>query len=244
MLIWEFKKLSINRWNGIIAISMLTLWGTIMFYTAPTQVFIKSTTFWHVLGSLTMGMIILFVNTKLFSEDLEEQIEEVVLTTKYGRGKLFCIRILSSLLYTVVLVMLLFAVQLLGFYIFQQAEHPVANPFPLTITTYFLKQILFVLLGSLLFTIFTACICTIVESHTVTVIICGVFFCLTYVLRGSLLQSYTIEWFLETGFFSYILRVKAVFQESNIEVLTIWYAILLGSVAILTKKIQKRRHKL
>lgn len=243
MLRWEIKKLVKNSFNLPVLAGLTCMWGIILFYSAQNgseQLLMISTTFWHVLGSIAVGFIILFVNTRLFILDEEEKVKEVILTTQKGKAKVFLLRMIATVIYTTWTIVLFLLVQIVMFLILNRVETDLA----ITFITDCLESFLYVWVGSVLFSIFTACICTIFKSHMATVILCGILFGLTYLLRGSLLQHYSFEWFLEKGFFSYLIRAKDILLESQLIILTIWYGVLIVCILMLTIKLQLRRHEI
>lgn len=243
MLRWEIKKLIKNTWNLPILAGVIILWVIILYFAAQKgsdQLLMTSATFWHVLGSLAAGFMILFVNTRMFILDEEEKVKEVILTTRKGKARVLLLRMIATVIYITWTVALFLLVQIIVFLIFNRVETDLA----ITFITDCLESFLYVWIGSVLFSIFTACICTIFKSHMATVILCGILFGLTYLLRGSLLQHYSFEWFLEKGFFSYLIRAKDILLESQLIILTIWYGILIVSILMLTIKWQLRRHEI
>lgn len=243
MLRWEIKKLTKNVWNPIILAGVTCIWGIILYFSVqngPDQFLVRSSTFWNVLGSLAVGFIILFVNTGLFILDEEEKVREVILTTRYGKVTVLYKRLMATVIYTTWIVTLLLIVQIIGFLIFNHNEIDSVTAFIMVC----MKNFLYIWIGSVLFSIFAACICTIFKSHTVTAIITGVLFGMTYVLRGNLLQQYSFEWFLEMGFFSYLIRANDIILEPQLGTLTVWYGLLMVAIIILMIKMQSRRHEL
>lgn len=243
MLRWEIKKLTRNVWNLIILAGVICFWGIILYFAeqnGPDQFLVKSSTFWHVLGSLAVGFIILFVNTRLFILDEEEKVREVILTTRYGKVTVLYKRLMATVIYTTWVVILLIIIQVIGFLIFNHHEIDSVTEFIMTC----MEDFLYVWIGSVLFSIFAACICTIFKSHTVTAIICAVLFGMTYVLRGNLLQHFSFEWFLEIGFFSYLIRANDIILEHQLGTLIVWYGLLMVAIIILMIKMQSRRHEL
>lgn len=242
MLRWEIKKLTGNVWNLPIVVGVSCLWGIILYFAAqngPDRFLVQSSTFWHVLGSLAVGFIILFVNTRLFILDDEEKVREVTLTTRNGKSAILLKRMMATVIYTSWFVALFLIVQILGFLLFNRN----VDSFTAFITSS-LGNSLYVWIGSVLFSIFAACICTIFKSHSVTAIICGFLFGITYVFRGNLLQQYSFEWFLERGFFSYLIRANDILLEPQLVILTIWYGLLMVVILILMIKMQSGRHEL
>lgn len=243
MLQWEIKKLTRNVWNLPIVSGIIFLWGIILYFAVqnePDQFLVQANAFWHVLGSLAVGFIILFVNTRLFILDEEEKVKEVILTTRYGKGTVLLKRMLATVIYITWFVCLFLIVQIMGFLLFNRNAMYSVIAFIMNC----LENSLYVWVGSGLFSIFAACICTLFKSHTVTAILCGFLFGMTYILRGTLLQLYSFEWFLEKGFFSYLIRTKDILLEPKLVVLTVWYGILMAVILFLTIKIQLRRHEI
>lgn len=240
MLGWEIKKLIMNFWNLPVITGVMGLWGVILYFAAEngSNLLNTSATFWHVLGSLAIGFNILIVNTGIFNLDNEEEVKEVILTTRNGKANILLIRMIATICYTICIICLFLFIQILGFLIFNGTV--LFTEFMMNC----LEEFLYVLMGSVLFSIFTACICMIFNSHTVTVILCGFLFGMTYILRGNLLQKYSFLWFLEKGFFSYLIRVKEILLDPHIVVLTVWYGILMIGIFILTITLQWGRNEI
>jgi len=242
MLLWEIKKLAKNRWNLFLFAALMSFWGIRLYFAAQKgadRFFMTSISFWHLIGSLMIGFMILFVNTRLFSWDEEEKVKEAILATKSGKARLFLFRMLANALYTTGIAILFLFIQVLGFFIFNRYEN-----LSITFIVECLESFPYVWAGSVLFSVFAACVCTVFQSHMVATVLCGILFGTTYLLRGNLLQPYSLEWFLEKGFFSYFIRAKDIVLDSQFMVLMIWYGIFLASVLVLTITLQIRRHEL
>lgn len=229
-----------NFWNLAIILAVKGLWGITLYFAIEngSNLLNTSATFWHVFGSLAIGFIILIVNTRIFILDKEEAVKEVILTTRNGKVNILLIRLIATTIYTMCTVCLFLFIQILGFLIFNEMG---------SFTEFMvncLEGFLYVFIGSVLFSIFAACVCMIFNSQTVTVILCGFLFGMTYILRGSLLNEYSFLWFLEKGFFSYMIRVKEILHDPHIVFLTVWYGILMTGIFILTIKIQWGRHEI
>lgn len=233
MLRWEIKKLTRNVWNIPIITSVICLWGIMLYFSAQAR-------FWYILGSLALGFIILFISTRLFILDEEEKVSEVILATKYGRWNLLFQRVMTAGIYTTGIVIIFLFIQVIGVLLFNRNEIDVHE----LLTVHFLKGCLLVWGGSVLFSVFTACLCTIFKSHGVTAILSGILFGMTYILRGNLLQQYSFEWFLEKGFFSYLIRGENGLFEPQWFVIIVWYVFLMGSMITITIIIQFRRHEI
>lgn len=240
MLGWEIKKIIMNFWNLAIIVAVMGLWGITLYFATEngSNLLNTSATFWHVLGSLAIGLIILIVNTRIFILDKEEAVKEVILTTRNGKANILLIRMIATIIYTMCTICSFLFIQILGFLIFNEMDS--FTEFMMNC----LEGFLYVLIGSVLFSIFATCVCMIFNSQTVTVILCGFLFGMTYILRGSLLNEYSFLWFLEKGFFSYMIRVKEILLDPYIVVLIVWYGILMTGILILTIKIQWRRHEI
>ena len=241
MLPWETKKIIRNKlWLSTVLV-VSGLWGVMIYFAAqksPAQALATVNSFWHVLGTLSIGFLILSTTTKIFILDKEEGVREVIVTTPYGRTKVFFIRLGAAGLCALFLVFLFTAIQLSGAALavppweFTEVVRGCAAGLP------------YVLVGSVLFSIFAACVCTIFQSHTSAVILCGLLYGLTFLLRGNLLMDFSIEWFLEKGFFSYPIRSQKIATEPHLPQLVIWYMILIAGTVLLTRKLQGRRREL
>ncbi|WOV84387.1 hypothetical protein PGH26_00115 [Sporosarcina jeotgali] len=241
MLPWEVKKIMRNKWGFPAVLVICGFWSVMIYFAAqksPAHVLATADAFWHVLGTLSIGFLILAMTTKIFILDKEEGVREVILTTRHGKSKVFFVRLGAAGLCVLFMVLLFTAIQLSG----------AALAVPPESFTEILRGcaagLPYVLVGSVLFSIFAACVCVTFQSHTITVILCGLLYGLTFLLRGSLLTDFSIEWFLEKGFFSYLIRAHEVGNEPRLPQLVIWYMILIAGSMFLTRKLQRRRHEL
>ncbi|REB06631.1 hypothetical protein DVB69_13135 [Sporosarcina sp. BI001-red] len=241
MLPWEIKKILRNNWGLPAVLAVFGFWSVMIYFAAqksPAQVLATANSFWHVLGTLSIGFLILAMTAKIFILDKEEGVKEVILTARHGRTKVFLTRLGAAGLCALFMVLLLTAIQLAGAALavspgeFTEVVRSCAASLP------------YVLAGSVLFSIFAACVCAIFQSHTSTVILCGLLYGLTFLLRGKLLTDFSIEWFLEKGFFSYAIRSNEITDEPQLLQLVIWYMILIAGTVLLTRKLQGRRHEL
>ncbi|MBK3497056.1 hypothetical protein JFL43_19890 [Viridibacillus sp. YIM B01967] len=247
MLKLDLKKLVTNRLVLPSIIVVIVIWVFTIFHKhqSGSQKILENTlSFWNVLGSLTVGFLILFVTTRLFAMDREEQVEEVIHTTKLGRRTLFLMRIKTATIFMLVIILLFTCIQLvISVRIFNTGQR-------LTLLTELSlwQQTITVLIGTLLFTIFTALICDSFKSHPITLIICGLFFGLSYLIRGSMIHKYSLEWILEKGFFSFLIKGE-LFRATSIDVLEIgilalWYSILIIGMYCLNKHLRARRKEI
>ena len=241
MLRWEIKKILRNSWGLPAVLAVCGLWSVMIYFAAqksPGHVLATANSFWHVLGTLSIGFLILAMTAKIFILDKEEGVREVILTTQYGRSKVFLIRLGAVGLCALFMVFLFTAIQLLG------AALAISPEAFIEVVRGCAAGLPYVLAGSVLFSVFAACVCTIFQSHTSTVILCGLLYGLTFLLRGNLLTDFSIEWFLDRGFFSYPIRAHEVRTEPHLPLLMIWYMILIVGTVLLTRKLQGRRHEL
>ncbi|MCJ7842699.1 hypothetical protein MUB24_17695 [Lederbergia sp. NSJ-179] len=242
MVRWEVKKIIKNRWILPTIGGIICLWGMILYFATqngPDLLLTRAKTFWHILGSLTIGYIIIFVNTKLFCLDEEEAVKEVILTTRYGKGCILLKRMIATVISTTWFIAICLIIQIMGFIFFVETKST-----SLAFIMDCLENSFSIWIGSILFAIFAACICTIFQSLTVTAILCGFLYGMTYIWRGDLLNPFSFEWFLEKGFFSYLIRTNDILMEPKLGPLTFWYVFLMFVILILTIKIQSRRHEL
>ena len=248
MVKYELQKLFTNKLLIPVIVAILFSWIFIVSNThmnSPSYILIKSFTFWQYLGSFAVGFIILMITTKIFSMDAEQQVEDLFHTTKHGKRQLFFTRLQASTLFTVVIVLLFIGIQLGGALPFITTEQVVAIPYDMSATAYFLLQSASLLVGAVFLTLFAAVICTIFKSHPITLIICGLFYGISYITRTSLVSKYSLHWLLDKGFFSYLIRGK-LFRTPPIDfvelgLLAVWYSILLTVVMIVSKNLQIRR---
>lgn len=243
MIRWELKKLLKPTWLFIVLGLVATIWIAMMYFASASgeQRLIKSFfSYWSELGSLTLGGIILFVSTKLFSIDGEERIKEVVLATKYGKGRLLLVRFCTIMLFTVIVFSLLTIIQLIGLMLFTDNGYSVFEE------AYYL-QILSVFIGSQLFAIFAACICIILSSHASTVTLCAFLFGFTYIFRsnyeGEESFFFSFDDLLDKGFFSYLMRADFI-SNISLSVFSIWYGLLMAITIASMLTTQSRRHEL
>lgn len=242
MLLWEIRKIIGNRWNLAFILCVVSLWGATLYLSGQAgsyQIYNRTLSFWHVLGSLSVGFFILFISTRIFISDKEDQVKEVILATRYGKGSLLLTRMLAVITCSSICIATLTIIQVFGFILFIPNETDMVS-LPLHLS----RALLFALIGGTLFSIFAACVCLLFNSQTATVIVCGFLFGMTYMLRSDLLQSYSLLWLLDKGFFSYLIRAKGVVMELEWPFLLSWYGCLLFLLISATIKIQARRHEL
>ena len=245
MLTYEINKIFTHKLLITTVIAVISIWLFMLKNTSPDFLLVKSLTFWNGLGSLAAGFIILMITTKIFSMDAEERVEDVFNTTKHGKRQLFLTRLQASTLFTVVIVLLFIGIQLGGALSFISTEQVITIPYDMSITTYLLLQASTVLIGAIFLTLFAAVVCTIFKSHPITLIICGLFYGISYITRTSMVSKYSLHWLLDKGFFSYLIRGD-LFRIPPIDfvelgLLAAWYGILLAVVMIVNKNLQRRR---
>lgn len=248
MVKYELQKLFTNKLLIPVITAILFSWIFIASNThtnSPSYVLIKSFTFWQYLGSFAVGFIILMITTKIFSMDAEQRVEDLFHTTKHGKRQLFFTRLRASMLFTIVIVLLFIGIQLGGILSFITTEQIVTNAYDLNITIYFILQAFTVLIGAVLLTLFAAVICTIFKSHPITLIVCGLFYGMSYIIRTSIVSKYSSLWLLDKGFFSYLISGK-LFRTPPIDwmefsLLAVWYGILSAVVMIVNTNLQRRR---
>lgn len=251
MLKYELKKLCSNKLFLPSIIVVLALWAFIINNTriwSPNNIVSKSMTFWHILGSLTLGFIILMINTRLFSMDTDEKVEEVFNTTRYGKRKLFVDRLKATMVFSTLAVLIFIGINLGLTFIFSKSSQLVVVPYDISITSYFIIQNFIVILGASVFAVFSALLCDSFKSHNITLIICGLLYGISYITRTSMVDKYSIHWILERGFFSFIIRGK-ILTVSSIDLYEVifwmlWYVILMCLMIGVNKKIQLRRKEL
>lgn len=243
MLQWEIRKLLRTPWLGGCLGIVVVSWSIILYFAAQTdsaRYLDKLQSFWSVIGSLTLGLVILAFLMKLFVLDEEHRVKEVVQTTKFGKRTIFHVRLASVLLFTSGLVLTFTLVQLSLFFVFNSFNYAMDD----ILNGAFFQSLLFVWLGSMGLALFGAFFSTITKSQAATIIIVGILFGLTYPLRGDMLAVFSFLWFLEKGFFSYLMRAnREVLTDANLLPVFVWYISLLLSMAGLTIMIRKRRHE-
>ncbi len=243
MISWELKKLLKPTWIVIVLGLVASIWALMMYYASVSgeqRVIERFFSYWSVLGSLTFGGIILFVSTKLFSLDDEQRIKEVILSTKYGKRHLLAIRFFTIIIFTAIVFSLLTFIQVIGLMLFVENEYMAFKE------SYFL-QLLVVFVGSQLFAVFSACLCTIFSSHTTTITFCAFLFGFTYIFRSNdgaeQLSIFLFSDLLDKGFFSYLMRADLV-TNISLSSFSNWYSLLMNMTVMLMLTIQSRRHEL
>lgn len=247
MLKLELNKLVSNRLVFPSILSIILIWLFIIFHkhqSGSQQVLENTMAFWNVLGSLTVGFLILFVTTRLFAMDREEQVEEVIHTTRFGKRTVFIIRMKAALVFISSIVLIFTCIQLvISILIFDTGQ-------VLMLLTDFVlwQQTITVLIGAILFTTFTAFICDSFKSHPITIIICGLLFGLSYLIRGSVVNKYSLDWILEKGFFAFLIKGE-LFKTTTIDVLEMvilafWYSAILIGMYGFNKYLQARRKEI
>lgn len=114
MVKYELRKLFAHQLFFPAVVAVLVIWIFMMSHTPSDAILMKSLTFWNILGSFAMGLIILLIATRIFSQDREDQVEDVFNTTKRGKRQLFIARLQASSLFTIVTVLLFIGIQLGG----------------------------------------------------------------------------------------------------------------------------------
>ncbi|MEH6943141.1 hypothetical protein [Bacillus sp. JJ722] len=244
MLKFELKKLVLNRFLFPILIIVCALWSFILFHSSESSVQ-QAFNFWDKLGSLTLGMIILLITTRLFSIDIEEHTEEVFNTTKLGKRTLFVTRIKAVSIFISFQTFLLTIIQFLIPLIFTKVKQPLIVPFDMNLFKYVIMQYVIITGGAVLFAIFAAQICSNFKSHNISILICGLLFGLNYIIRVSMVDVLSFPWLLDKGFFSYLIRgeLLEIWVSKNIDIiyLGVWYVFLIFTMYVINKKIQTRR---
>lgn len=239
MLSWEIKKLTKTSWLPFLLLLVLGLWCMMMYLASPSgeqRLIERFYSFWHELGSLTMGFIVLFVNARLFSMDAEQHTKEVISSTALGKRQVLLKRFLASAIYTGSIFAILAIIQLAGAALF--IENPIT-----VFTVPYVLHVMVVFLGSELFTLFAACLCMMLISHTSTVIICTFLFGVTYIVKGEAYEIFSFTGVLEKGFFSYLIRAQYIFDIQWGAFIS-WYTLLIGTTTFLMIYLQSRRHEL
>lgn len=248
MLKFELQKLFYNKLFFLAIIVVLGLWAFILnttFIWSPHDIVMKSLSFWDKLGSLVVGFFILMINTRIFYMDIEAKVEEILHTTRLGKRKLFKTRLRAVIIFTIVVVMIFTGINLGLSFLFLRVPQAIITPFNIPVLFYYLLQTLVVILGGIFFTICTACICNSFKSHSITLIICGLLYGISYITRSSLVNKFSLLWFPEKGFFSYLIRGKVLTNHFwEIMFWLVWYSLLTCFLLMENKKIQVRRKEL
>lgn len=240
MIRWELKKLLNPVWMSVVFGLIMSIWILLMYFASTSgeqRIVERFFSYWSVLGSLSLGMLVLFVNTKLFSLDSEQHIKEVVLTTKHGKRRLLATRFFVTMMFTAIIVSLLVVLQLAGLLLFVEPDYEMLN------ATY-MKQMTTVFIGSELFAIFAACLCIMLSSHAATVTLCAFLFGCTYIFRTNFETSiFSLNGLFDKGFFSYLVRGETLLN-SEVQAFIAWYGFLMIITIILTLTFQSRRNEL
>lgn len=238
MIRWELKKL-LNPALLLIVFSFIALLWIFLMYLASVsgeQVAIKRFfSYWSVLGSLTLGIFILFFSTKLFCFDSEQRTKEIILATKLGKSRLLAARFLAIVIFIAMIFILLTIIQLTGLLLFVDFEKVAFHK------TY-LKQLIIIFISSELFAAFTACVCILLSSHTATVTLCAFLFGCTYIIKTNE-SIFSLNGLLDKGFFSYFIRGESIVSSKVPSFLT-WYGLLMILTIVIMLTIQSRRNEL
>lgn len=247
MLKLELQKL----YNSLYFISIFavsSLWIFVLYNTfiwIPEQMLQKSLEFWDKLGSITLGFIILIISTKIFIMDVNENTEDVFNTTKLGKRRLFQVRIKAGVFFIVTTVLLFVGMNIIVTLFFVRVPQDVTIPMDISTAFYYILQTLMVIIGAISFAICASCICNGFKSHGITIIICGLLFGISFITRSTLANKFSIHWFLERAFFSYLMRGK-ILADSLWEILywISWYCLISCFAIISSRIIQLRRNEL
>lgn len=244
MLMFELKKLFLNRFVSPILISIPALWSFILFHSTESSIQ-YAFNFWDKLGSLSLGIIIVVITTRIFFADIEEHTEEVFNTTKHGKRILFVTRVKAVGIFISFQTFLFTVIQFLIPLFFTKEQQPLIVPFDMNLVEYIAVQYVTITGGAVLFAIFAAQICSNFKSHNISILICGLLFGLNYIIRVSMVDLLSFPWFLDKGFFSYLIRgeLLEIWKSKNNELIYIgvWYVFLIFTMYFINKKIRIRR---
>lgn len=238
MLNWELKKLKNNRWLLIVLIIVFCIWlfmMNIVIRAGEEDRMLRFYSYWHEVGSLVISCLILFINTRLFSMDNEQFAKEVILTTKFGKLRLLIIRLIATILYTIVLFLLLLVIQVGGYYF-------IFYSWP-SIQLVYGVSLLVSLAGSVLFSLFAAVVCILVRKISSTAIICTFLFGVSFITRGESYSVWTTIGNLDKGYFSYLVRAQFVSKIQWQQMLG-WYGLLFSVLFSIMIYLQVRRHEI
>jgi len=247
MLKLELQKLFIKPYF-ICSFAVLSLWTFILYNTfiwTPARILQKSLDFWGKLGSIALCFIILMIVTRLFIMDVNENTEDVFNAAKFGKGKLFKIRLKAGIIFIFITVLLFTWMNLIISMYFNRISQDLTIPLSISVPSYYLLQVLSVIIGAISFIICASCICNGFKSQSITVIICGLLFGISYITRSASVNKFSIHWFLERGFFSYMMRGKILADSLWEMAFWIFWHCMISCIAIIAgKKVQLRRNEL
>jgi hypothetical protein len=168
----------------------------------------RSESFWDLavsyfdlIGSLTLIILILLVPIRLFTDDRYYSLEEIILTTNKGKFTLMVRRYIVCLLFGFLMAIFL---SLCNYII----SVIICGSPPIDLTGYW-QITAQVAIGGAGLAIVASALCDMLRSHPTALIICGLFTLFGFMIRGSMVDPFDFLWFFENGFFTSLLRGHA-----------------------------------
>ncbi len=190
--------------------------------------------YFDVIGSLTLILLILLTPIRLFTDDKQRSMEEIILTARKGRLVLMVRRYIVCLLFGFLMAVFLSVCN----YIISA----IIGGSPAIDLTAYWQITAQAAIGGAGLAIVAGALCDILRSHPAALIICGLFTLFGFMIRGSMVKPFDFLWFFEYGFFTPLLRGHAgVTWEGWISFWSLWHIILISLILIFN--IYKRRER-
>jgi|LSQX01.1.fsa_nt_gb hypothetical protein len=198
----------------------------------PESFWDLATSYFYLIGSLTLIMLILLVPIRLFTDDRYYFLEEIILTTNKGKFTLMVRRYIVCLLFGLLTAIFLS----LGNYIISVIIF--GSP-PIDLTGYWYKTAQ-VALGGAGLAIAAGALCDMLQSHSMALFVCSLLTLFGFMIRGSMVEPFDFLWFFENGFFTSLLRGHAgATWKGWIGFWSLWHIILI--LLVLLFDIYKRK---
>jgi hypothetical protein len=193
-----------------------------------------ATSYFDIIGSLTLILLILLVPIRLFTDDKYYFMEEIILAANKGRFILMIRRYIICLLFGFLMAIFLSVCN----YIISAI---ISGSPTINLTAYW-QITAQAAIGGAGLAIVAGALCDILRSHPAALIICGLFTLLGFMIRGSMVKPFDFLWFLKYGFFTALLRGHAgVTWEGWVNFWSLWHIILIS--LFLLFNIYKRRER-
>lgn len=193
--------------------------------------------FWNKTGSVTVGFLMLLVVIHRFSYDVEVGVFPVINSTAYGRLSLFWNRLTSGGLAVVLSVLLLYAGNI-GVSLLLGSK--ISMPYGWI--RFFTRATAITLVGAVGYFGVSAMICDLTKNHPIAICLCGLPFASSYFVNAGVTKSFDIFWFLRYGFFTELVRGRAIVSLPVFWL--IWYFALISLILFLTIKGRKGNKEL
>lgn len=200
----------------------------------PEQYWSLCADFWIIIGALTMVVLILVCLIRLFTIDYECGAEKIISSTAFGRKIIFWQRLSAITVGAAFGVfMLTFANILIALIVGQRIEMGSTWIFD------FLKASWVALCGSVALSLVSGAVSDISKSQPATMCICGTPFIISLFINSSMVKPFELFWFLRYGFFSELMRGRAL--ESLPGFWAAWYGMMM--IAAVVFAIHKRKER-